>query len=213
MPPTTKNYSNSIAPMAPNSTEKRLRDLIFNNDGKILIALGVYDGFSVRIALDVGFDCSYMTGAGTCASKLGQADLGFATLNDVREHAEMIANLKPEIPLVADADTGYGGLNMVARTVAAYHRSCVSAIHIENQIKTKRCGHLRGKEIVDDNIFCSRIRAASQAQGRLGSDIVLIARTNALQHGTAPSITSQEAQELGFRIIIFPFATIAPASA
>lgn len=66
---------------------------------------------------------SAKTGAGTCASKLGQPDLGFASLNDMRDHAEMIANLNPGVPLIADADTGYGGPNMVARTVATYHVS------------------------------------------------------------------------------------------
>ncbi|KAF2202483.1 Phosphoenolpyruvate/pyruvate domain-containing protein [Delitschia confertaspora ATCC 74209] len=246
----------------PFTTQKRLRDLIFNNDGKIVVAPGVYDGFSARIALEVGFDCLYMTGAGTCASKLGEADLGFATLNDMREHAEMIANLDPRVPLIADADTGYGGPNMVARTLASYHRSGVSGLHIEDQIQTKRCGHLGGKEVVSIETFSSRIRAASQARQRIGSDIVIIARTDALQvsgfddavkrlqaavecgadvvflegitskeqgrkiceimaptpvllnmveHGATPSMTPREAQELGFRIMIFPFASIAPA--
>lgn len=70
------------------------------------------------------------------ASKLGQPDLGSATLNDMREHAEMITNLDTMTPLIADADTGYGGPNMIARTVAQYHRN-VAALHIENQIQTK----------------------------------------------------------------------------
>ncbi|KAF2120215.1 Pyruvate/Phosphoenolpyruvate kinase-like domain-containing protein [Lophiotrema nucula] len=246
----------------PLSTQNKLRNLIFDNDGKILVAPGVYDGFSARIALEVGFECLYMTGAGTCASRLGQADLGFATLNDMREHAEMISNLNSQVPLIADADTGYGGPNMIARTVAAYHRSGVSGLHIEDQIQTKRCGHLAGKEVIDIDTFCSRIRAASQAREKIGSDIVIIARTDALQtsgfdeavkrlkaavncgadvaflegltskeegrkicevmahtpvllnmveHGATPSLTPQEAQALGFRIIIFPFTTIAPA--
>ena len=246
----------------------------------IIVAPGVYDGFSARIAHEVGFDCVYMvnhhpqkhtllchltnlqTGAGTCASKLGQPDLGLASLNDMREHAEMIANLNPSIPLIADADTGYGGPNMVARTVAQYHRSGVAALHIEDQITTKRCGHLGGKEVVSTEIFAQRITAAVQARERLSSDIVIIARTDALQthnfeeaikrlqaafeagadvaflegltsraqakevcrilaprpvllnmveHGATPSITPQEAADLGFKIIIFPFAAIAPA--
>ena len=180
----------------------------------------------------------------------------------MREHAEMIANLDTKIPLIADADTGYGGPNMVARTVAQYHRSGVAALHIEDQIQTKRCGHLSGKELVDVETFVQKITAAVQARERLQSDIVIIARTDALQtydfdeavrrlkaaikagadvaflegftsreqgkavcealaptpvllnmveHGATPSITPLEAQELGFRIIIFPFAGIAPA--
>lgn len=202
------------------------------------------------------------TGAGTVASKLGQADLGFASLNDMREHAEMIANLNITVPLIADADTGYGGPNMVARTVAQYHRSGVAGLHIEDQIQTKRCGHLGGKCVVDIDVFTQRIRAAFLARKSLGSDIVIIARTDALQtdgfeeavrrlkaavaagadvgflegvtsaeearevcklmaptpmllnmveHGATPSWTPAEARELGFKLIIFPFASIFPA--
>ncbi|KFG82206.1 putative carboxyphosphonoenolpyruvate phosphonomutase [Metarhizium anisopliae] len=202
------------------------------------------------------------TGAGACASKLGQADLGFATLNDMRSQAEMIANLDPGTPLIADADTGYGGANMVARTVAQYHRSGVAALHIEDQIQTKRCGHLGGKAVVDTDTFLQRIRAAAQARRRLASDIVVIARTDALQtdgfdeavrrlkmavgagadvaflegiqnaqqareacealapvpvllnmveHGATPSWTPREARQMGFKIVIFPFAALAPA--
>lgn len=97
------------------------------------------------------------------------------------EHAEIIANLDPNIPLIADADTGYGGPNMVARTVERYHRAGVAALHIEDQIQTKRCGHLGGKTVVDRDVFVQRIRAAYQARLRIGSDIVIIARTDALQ--------------------------------
>ncbi|KAJ9606710.1 hypothetical protein H2200_008718 [Cladophialophora chaetospira] len=240
---------------------RRLRDLL-ENKRDIIVAPGVYDGFSARIALEVGFDCIYMTGAGTCASKLGQPDLGLATLNDMREHAEMIANLDPFVPLIADADTGYGGPNNVARAVEQYHRSGVAALHIEDQIQIKRCGHLGGKQVVDIDTFSQRIAAAAQARERIGSDIVIIARTDALQtdnfgeatrrlkaavrsgadvaflegvtskeearticeelsptpvllnmveNGATPSWTPEEAQELGFRIVIFPFAAIAPA--
>lgn len=202
------------------------------------------------------------TGAGTCASKLGQPDLGFATLNDMREHAEMIANLNTRVPLIADADTGYGGPNMVARTVSQYHRSGVAGLHIEDQVQNKRCGHLGGKEVVDMETYIQRIGAATQARDRLQSDIVVIARTDALQplgydaalsrlkaaaavgadvvlmegitnedqardvckqmaptpvlinmveHAATPSWTPAQARELGFKIIIFSFASLAPA--
>lgn len=93
----------------------------------------------------------------------------------------MIANLNPGVPLIADADTGYGGPNMVARTVAAYHRAGVAGFHIEDQIQTKRCGHLGGKEVVSVDAFEQRVRAAAQARESLHSDIVIIARTDALQ--------------------------------
>jgi 2-methylisocitrate lyase-like PEP mutase family enzyme len=180
----------------------------------------------------------------------------------MREHAEMIANLNPSVPLIADADTGYGGPNMVARTVSQYHRSGVAGLHIEDQIQTKRCGHLGGKAVVDIDTFTQRIGAAYQARKQLNSDIVIIARTDSLQmhgfdeavrrlkaavvagadvgflegvttaeearkvcqlmaptpmllnmveHGATPSWTPDEAKQLGYKIIIFPFASIGPA--
>ncbi|KAK4092077.1 hypothetical protein Purlil1_3330 [Purpureocillium lilacinum] len=239
----------------------KLRKMV-EDPQSFVVAPGVYDGFSARIALEVGFDCIYMTGAGTSASRLGQPDLGFASLNDMRAHAEMIANLDPSTPLIADADTGYGGPNMIARTIEQYHRSGVAGLHIEDQIQTKRCGHLGGKEVVSAETFSQRIAAAAQARKRVHSDIVIIARTDALQtdgyeeavrrlklavsagadvaflegvqteeqargvcrelaptpvllnmveNGATPSWTPDQAREFGFKIIIFPFLTIAPA--
>jgi methylisocitrate lyase len=192
----------------------------------------------------------------------GQADLGIATLNDMRQNAEMIANLNQSTPLIADADTGYGGPIMVARTTEQYARAGVAAFHIEDQIQTKRCGHLAGKILVDIPTYISRIRAAVQARKRIGSDIVLIARTDALQkhgydeslarlraardagadvgflegvssvdeahriitdlalwpillnmveHGATPTTSAAQAEEIGFRIMIVPFAALAPA--
>ena len=191
-------YNNGTGSSSPG---RKLRRLLQREH--ILVVPGVYDGFSTRIALEVGFDCLYMvrtarkheqvnnvdhltfkTGAGTGASKLGQPDLGLATFNDMKEHAEMIANIEPQIPLIADADTGYGGPNMVARTVGAYHRAGVAGLHIEDQVLAKRCGHLGGKRVVSIDDFTQRIFAAAQARQRLASDIVIIARTDALQtHG------------------------------
>ncbi|KAJ5693138.1 Carboxyvinyl-carboxyphosphonate phosphorylmutase [Penicillium macrosclerotiorum] len=227
-----------------------------------VVAPGVYDGLSARMALAAGFEALYMTGAGTAASVHGQADLGVCTLNDMRANAETIANLSPSTPLIADADTGYGGPIMVARTTEQYVRAGVAGFHIEDQVQTKRCGHLGGKQLVDTATFTTRIRAAVQARQRLGSDIVVIARTDALQahgydeslarlraardagadvgflegissremaaqatadlkpwplllnmveHGSTPSLSAAEARELGFRMIIYPFATIGPA--
>src|SRR4051812_19069353 len=84
------------------------------------------------------------TGAGTTASRLGHADLGIATQSDMRANAEMIASIDCSVPLIADADTGYGGPIMVARTVEQYARAGVAGMHIEDQVQTKRCGHLGG---------------------------------------------------------------------
>ena len=96
-------------------------------------------------------------------------------------NAAMIASLDRSVPLIADADTGYGGPIMVARTVAMYMQAGVAGLHIEDQVQTKRCGHLGGKELVDRDIYLSRIRAAYLSREREMGDIVIIARTDALQ--------------------------------
>lgn len=114
--------------------------------------------------------------------------MGIATMNDMRANAEMIANLDPSVPLIADADTGYGGPIMVGRTVAQYIRAGVAGLHLEDQVVNKRCGHLNGKQLVDITEYASRIKAAVMARETHG-DIVIIARTDALQeHGYDESI-------------------------
>ncbi|CAG8890322.1 unnamed protein product [Penicillium egyptiacum] len=230
---------------------------------ELIVCPGVYDGLSARIAMQVGFKGLYMTGAGTTASRLGMADLGLAQLHDMKTNAEMIANLDPfGPPLIADMDTGYGGPLMVSKSVQQYIQAGVAGFHIEDQIQNKRCGHLNGKKVVGLEEYLMRIRAAKLTKDRLHSDIVLIARTDALQqhgydecirrlkaardigadvgllegftskeqarqavqdlapwplllnmveNGASPLITTKEAEEMGFRIMIFSFATITPA--
>lgn len=148
---------------------------------KFIACPGVYDGFTARIALDEGVDCLYMTGAGTTMSRLGMADMGIATLNDMLANASMIANLDPSVPLIADADTGFGGAIMVGRTVTQYIRAGIAGLHLEDQVVNKRCGHLKGKQVIDIKEYASRIRAACLARQQSGGDIVIIARTDALQ--------------------------------
>ncbi|KAJ9494115.1 hypothetical protein LTR99_006695 [Exophiala xenobiotica] len=157
----------------------RLRQLLAEPD-RIIVCPGVYDGISARLALRAGFAALYMTGAGTSMSRIGMADLGLATATEMRENAEMISGLDPSIPVIADADTGYGAAINVARTVAGYIRAGVAGFHLEDQVVTKRCGHLAGKELVSKEEYLTRIRAAVKTRDRMGSDIVIIARTDAL---------------------------------
>ncbi|KAJ5610279.1 Pyruvate/Phosphoenolpyruvate kinase-like domain-containing protein [Penicillium lagena] len=156
-----------------------LRRQIANKD-EIVVCPGVYDGLSARIALHAGFKSLYMTGSGTAVSRLGMPDIGLATLNDMRDNAALISGLDPSVPLIADADTGYGGALMVGRTVAQYMRAGVAALHLEDQVVNKRCGHLRNKELVSEDEYMSRIKAAVNMRTKLGGDIVIIARTDAL---------------------------------
>ncbi|KAL6158280.1 hypothetical protein ACJQWK_08077 [Exserohilum turcicum] len=159
---------------------EKLRAMLADPE-KFIACPGVYDGFTARIALQEGVDCLYMTGAGTTMSRLGAADMGIATLNDMASNAAMLASLSPRTPLIADADTGYGGPVMVGRTVSSYIRAGVAGLHLEDQIVNKRCGHLNGKQLVSTSEFEARIRAAVLARDASGGDIVIIARTDALQ--------------------------------
>ncbi|EMD58871.1 hypothetical protein GGP41_000615 [Bipolaris sorokiniana] len=159
---------------------EKLRAMLADPE-KFIACPGVYDGLTARIALQEGVDCLYMTGAGTTMSRLGVADMGIATFNDMLANASMLASLSPRTPLIADADTGYGGPVMVGRTVSAYIRAGVAGLHLEDQIVNKRCGHLSGKQLVSVEEFEARIRAARLARDESGGDIVIIARTDALQ--------------------------------
>ncbi|KAG7091138.1 hypothetical protein E1B28_010192 [Marasmius oreades] len=159
----------------------RLRQLLCRPG--TIIAPGVFDGISARCALEAGFDCLYQSGAATTASRLGQPDLAIATLNDFVDVAATICSLDPTKPVIADADTGFGGPNMIARTVTQYARIGLAGLHLEDQVQTKRCGHLFGKQLVSREEFATRIRAAVLARDAIpgGSDLVIIARTDAAQ--------------------------------
>ncbi|KAJ8463777.1 hypothetical protein ONZ45_g17467 [Pleurotus djamor] len=149
----------------------------------IVVAPGICDGISARCALEAGFECLYQSGAATTASRLGQPDLAIATLNDFVGSAQMVCSLDPTVPVIADADTGFGGPAMVARTVTQYAKSGVAGLHIEDQVQTKRCGHLLGKQVVSREEFLTRIRAAVIARDAIpgGSDFVIIGRTDSAQ--------------------------------
>ncbi|KAK0273448.1 hypothetical protein LTR35_012198 [Friedmanniomyces endolithicus] len=160
------------------SGARRLREMLAD-PSKTVVAPGVYDGITARLALAQGFGCLYMTGAGTSMSRLGMADLGLTTFTDMHTNAAMIASIDPSVPVIADADTGYGGPINVANTVRAYGRSGVAGLHIEDQIQEKRCGHLSGKLLVSREVYYNRLRAACKARDESGSGIVIIARTDA----------------------------------
>jgi len=152
----------------------RLRDLLKGPD--IVVAPGAYDGFSARLVEAAGFKVAYMTGAGTAASHLGQPDLGLTTLTEMATHAAHLAGCL-SIPLIADADTGYGNVLNVVRTVREYERAGVAGLHIEDQVAPKKCGHIAGKQVIPTDEFCDKIRAASEY--RTDPDLLIIARTDA----------------------------------
>jgi carboxyvinyl-carboxyphosphonate phosphorylmutase len=152
----------------------RLRTLLA--EPGILVAPGAYDGFSARLIEAAGFRAVYMTGAGTAASHLGQPDLGLTTLTEMATHAAHLASCV-SLPLIADADTGYGNALNVVRTVREYERAGVAGLHLEDQVAPKKCGHIAGKQVIPAKEFSDKIRAASEY--RTDADLVIIARTDA----------------------------------
>lgn len=143
---------------------------------KMVIAPGAFDGISARLIAEAGFEAIYMTGAGTAASRIGQPDLGLITLTEMVANAATIVECTG-LPVIADADTGYGNPLNVMRTVREYERAGVAAIHLEDQTFPKRCGHMEGKQVVPAEEFVQKLRAACDARGN--DDFVIIARTDA----------------------------------
>ena len=153
----------------------RLRELLAQPD--LLVAPGAYDALSARLIAQAGFPAVYMTGFGTAASVLGQPDVGLLTMSEMVSRAAALAAVVGERPLIADADTGYGNPINVRRTVREYERAGVAAIHIEDQVWPKKCGHMEGKQVIPLDEMVQKIRAAVDA--RQDSDFVIIARTDA----------------------------------
>ena len=143
----------------------------------IIMAPGAYDCLTATIIQEAGFPAVYMTGAGTSVARLGYPDLALATLTEMVGNAAAIVEAV-DLPVIADADTGYGGVLNVQRTVRQYQRAGVAALHIEDQEFPKRCGHLDGKSVIPMEDMVRKIRAAVDA--RTDPDFVLIVRTDAL---------------------------------
>lgn len=142
--------------------------------GKMIVAPGAIDGITGRAIDRAGFQAAYMTGAGTSMT-LGYPDYGLITMTEMVANATRIVN-SISIPLISDADTGYGNELNVFRTVQEFERAGVAGIHIEDQVFPKRCGHLDSKEVTSREDYIAKIRAAAAA--RKSKDFVVIARTD-----------------------------------
>jgi 2-methylisocitrate lyase-like PEP mutase family enzyme len=157
------------------SKAARLRELLDTDE--LIVAPGVYDGITAALVSKLGFTAAYMTGAGVSASGYGLPDIGLVTLTEMANRAAMLAKML-EVPLIADADTGYGSPINIIRTVVEYERAGVAAIQLEDQLLPKRCGHLAGKKCIPKDQFALALQAALDA--RRNPDTVIIARTDAI---------------------------------
>jgi len=146
-------------------------------DGKTILAPGVYDALSALIAEQTGFSAVYLSGASIAYTKLGRSDVGLTTYSEVENVLSNITS-RVNIPIIVDADTGFGNALNVQRTVRGFERAGATMIQIEDQSFPKRCGHLSGKTIVTLSEMCGKLRAALDA--RHDADTLILARTDAL---------------------------------
>ena len=151
----------------------RLRALLA--EGQLIVAPGVFDGISAHLVRRMGFRAAYLTGAGTAASGFGLPDIGLVTGSEMAERAAMMVEALADLPLIADADTGYGAPINVVRTVRAYEKAGVAAIQLEDQTFPKRCGHLPDKEVISQAEFLAKLGAALDTR----TDALIVARTDA----------------------------------
>lgn len=147
------------------------------SDG-LVVAPGVHDPLSARVAEQVGFDLVAMTGNGTSLSKIGHPDVGVLTLPEMVDNATYIQETV-DVPVISDADNGFGNAINVRRTVREFVRAGVAAIHIEDQSFPKRCGFVEGKQVVSREEAVGKFAAAADARDEADSDLLIIARTDA----------------------------------
>lgn len=157
---------------------------------RLLVAPGCFDGLSARLVEEAGFEAVYLSG-GAVARSMGIPDIGLVTMSESIERAFQVVSAV-NLPVIADADTGYGNAVNLVRTVREFERAGVAAIHIEDQITPKRCGHLEGKEVISLAEMQKKLEAALSA--RTDEDFCIIARTDARAvHGFDDAIRRAEA--------------------
>ena len=161
--------------MSANHARRALQAAIAADD--VVVAPGVFDGLSASLVGRLGFSAAYMTGAGVAASGFGLPDIGLVTQTEMVDRVRMLAGVLREVPLIADADTGYGPPLNVIRTVREYEAAGAAAIQLEDQAFPKKCGHLPDKQVIDTTEFVKKLNAALSA--RIDPDFVVIARTDA----------------------------------
>jgi len=179
-----------------NATLRQMLD-----EKRFIIAPGVFDGFSAMLAHRTGFDALYMTGYGVSGSRYGLPDAGLTTLTDMLAALQIIRSLTDK-PIIADADTGYGGLLNVRHTVRRYEAAGANAIQLEDQEIPKKCGHTLGRRVIPMADMAAKVQVAVEA--RLSADTLIIARTDArTAHGLDEAIARGQAYAKAGADIVF----------
>ncbi|MGH8662310.1 MAG: isocitrate lyase/PEP mutase family protein [Burkholderiales bacterium] len=184
----------------PPSPRRRLRERL--KSGPVVIAPGIYDAYGARFVEQAGFEAAYMTGNGVSASLLGRPDVGLVDLTMITSHARRVA-AAVELPVICDADTGYGNAVSVRRTVEEFEAAGVAAIHIEDQASPKRCGQLPGaRPVIGLAEAVGKVEAALAA--RRDPDFIVIARTDSAEaHGLDEAIRRARAFRKAGADVIF----------
>jgi 2-methylisocitrate lyase-like PEP mutase family enzyme len=161
--------------MPTTKARQNLRALLDRRE--LIVAPGVFDGITAHLVKRTDQPAAYMTGAGVAASGFGLPDIGLVTATEMAERARMLVGVLGDIPLIADADTGYGMAMNIVRTVQLYEQAGVAAIQLEDQVFPKRCGHLTDKRVVGAAEFEQTLAAALDA--RTDDNLLVVARTDA----------------------------------
>lgn len=178
---------------------RRLKEALAH--GPIVVAPGAHDVLTARIIEKTGFQAVYLTGYGQSASHLGRPDVGLMTLSEMAERVRNMADAV-EIPVIADADTGFGNAVNVIRTTKLYEQAGAAAIQFEDQVAPKKCGHMMGRQVVAAEEMAGKIKAAADA--RSDKDLLLIARTDARTvHGLEEALERAKAYEEAGADILF----------
>ncbi|MDJ1016683.1 MAG: isocitrate lyase/phosphoenolpyruvate mutase family protein [Paracoccaceae bacterium] len=152
-----------------------LRERVQSND--ILVAPGVYDGLTAAIAADAGFEALYLSGAAVAYTRLGRPDIGLTSVTEMTDTMALIRD-RVEIPVIIDADTGFGNALNAQRTMRLYERAGANALQVEDQTSPKRCGHLSDKSLISKGEMAGKI--AAMADARASDETLIIARTDAV---------------------------------
>jgi len=186
-----------------------LRELLQTRHGAPLVLPGAPDALTARLAREIGFEAVYVTGAGVTNRYLGVPDLGLITLSELADHVEAIRDAV-DIPIVVDADTGFGGPLNVRRTVQVLERRGANAIQLEDQVFPKRCGHFAGKETIAAAEMVAKLQAALDARG--DDSLLIVARTDARQEfGLEEALERAESYREAGADVIFVEAPVSEA--
>jgi methylisocitrate lyase len=193
-----------------NKLRASLREQLADRN-KILVLPGVFDALSAKIAEHVGFEAMFQTGYGSSAALLGMPDYGLLNSGETVDNAMRIIRAV-SVPVLVDADTGYGNPLNVWRLVRDLESLGAAGIFLEDQVWPKRCGHMMGKDVIAKDEYISKLKAALEALKKVADEIDAPLVANMIEDGVTPNLSASELLQLGYRIAVFPLSAIYSAT-